>query len=328
MKRLFVFLFSCYCLMMTCGAENRDGSFLVNKSDDIIEDRLPVADPYVLLYNDKYYAYGTNVEGFEVYISEDLKHWRRENKLALSPEDSWGTTWYWAPEVYYIKSQKKFYMFYSVNEHICVATSDSPTGPFVQDKKEPIWKEKSIDTSLFIYDDGTPYLYFVRVTNGNVIWVAEMNADLKSIKEETLTECVKAETPWERVQANVAEGPSVLKKNGLYYLLYSANDYKSQDYAVGYATASSPFGPWKKYDGNPILHKDKDRTMKLVGTGHGAPFMCKDGSYKYIFHAHWSQERIQPRTSYFKNLNFSDDGVITIDGDVIRPVVVKEVNCH
>lgn len=163
----------------------------------------------------------------------------------------------------------------------------------------------------------------MRVTNGNVIWVAEMNADLKSIKEETLTECVKAETPWERVQANVAEGPSVLKKNGLYYLLYSANDYKSKDYAVGYATASSPFGPWKKYDGNPILHKDKDLAMKLVGTGHGAPFMCKDGSYKYIFHAHWSQEKIQPRTSYFKNLTFSDDGVITIGGDVIRPVVVK-----
>lgn len=33
-------------------------------------------------------------------------------------------------------------MFYSVDEHICVATSDSPEGPFVQDKKEPIWDEK------------------------------------------------------------------------------------------------------------------------------------------------------------------------------------------
>lgn len=323
MKRLFGFLLFCCAIIVMYGTEKKGGTSLAGESYDIIETRLPIADPYVLFYNDKYYAYGTNVEGFEVYISDDLKHWKRGEKLALSPKDSWGTTWFWAPEVYYIESQKKFYMFYSVNEHICVATSDSPEGPFIQDKKEPIWNEKSIDTNLFIDDDGTPYLYFVRFTDGNVIWVAEMNPDLKSIKEETLKECVKAEEPWERVQAKVAEGPSILKKNGIYYLLYSANDYKSRDYAVGYATASSPFGPWKKYDGNPILHKYKNRDMKLVGTGHGAPFVTKDGGYMYIFHAHWSPEKIQPRTSYFKNLTFSEDGVISINGDVISPVVVK-----
>ena len=55
--------------------------------------------------------------------------------------------------------------------------------------------EKSIDTSLFIDDDGTPYLYFVRFTDCNVIWVAEMNDDLTGIKQETLTECIKAEEP-------------------------------------------------------------------------------------------------------------------------------------
>lgn len=30
--------------------------------------------------------------------------------------------------------------------------------------------------------------------------------------------------------------------------------------------------PWKKYDGNPILRRDKDVAAGLVGTGHGAPF--------------------------------------------------------
>ena len=59
------------------------------------------------------------------------------------------------------------------------------------------------------------------------------------------------------------------------------------------------------------------------GTGHGAPFQCKDGSWKYIFHAHWSAAEIQPRTSYIKDFAISDQGVVTISGTVIKPRVLK-----
>ena len=133
-------------------------------------------------------------EGFACFSSDDLKNWTREGQ-ALSAADSYGTWGFWAPEVYYIESKKKFYLFYSTEEHICVATADVPQGPFRQEVKQPIWDEKSIDTSLFIDDDGMPYLYFVRFTDGNVIWVAEMNDDLTGIKQETLTECIKVGEP-------------------------------------------------------------------------------------------------------------------------------------
>ena len=124
-------------------------------------------------------------------------------------------------------------------------TSTSPEGPFIQRERQPIVAdEKGIDTSFFIDDDGTPYLYYVRFTGGNVIWVAEMNDDLTSIKKETLTKCISATEPWEKKQGTIAEGPSLLKKGNTYYLIYSANHYESKDYAVGYATASSPKGPW------------------------------------------------------------------------------------
>ncbi len=321
MKKLFYcVLFGCTVIFSGCRTnsdKSRPESYLQ------IEDHLPIADPHVMLYKDKYYAYGTHVNGFEVYVSDDLKHWKRGDKLALSPKDSWGTRWYWAPEVYYVKSKNEFYMFYSVDEHICVATSDTPEGPFVQEEKKTIRDEKSIDTSLFIDDDGKAYLYFVRFTGGNVIWMAEVNADLMSIKEETLRECIKAEAGWERKQDKVTEGPSLLKKNGIYYLIYSANHFQSKDYAVGYATATSPLGPWTKYSGNPILRRDKAAAAGLVGTGHGAPFVCKDGSYKYIYHAHFSISEINPRTSYINALTFSDNGAISITGDVIRPVIIK-----
>lgn len=298
------------------------------KEDMIViqENKLPIADPYVLYWKGKYYAYGTRVNGFETYVSEDLKHWKRNEVKALSPENSWGTRWYWAPEVYYVKSKNLFYMFYSVDEHICVATSTSPEGPFIQSVKTPIVAdEKGIDTSFFIDDDGTPYLYYVRFTDGNVIWVAEMNDDLTGIKKETLTKCISVTDSWEKKQAKVAEGPSVLKKGNTYYLIYSANHYESKDYAVGYATATSPKGPWKKYSGNPILRRDKEaaKSLGLVGTGHGAPFECADGSYKYIFHAHASESSVGPRTSYISNFIISDEGVISITGETIAPVIIK-----
>ena len=323
LRRLFYLLLFCSCVPFVCYGTNNDGAPLMDESCDKISSNLPIADPYILNYDGTYYAYGTRGNGFEVYISDDLKHWKRGEKLALSPKDSWGTKWYWAPEVYYVKSKNKFYMFYSVDEHICVATSDSPEGPFLQDKKEPIWDEKSIDTSLFIDDDGTPYLYFVRFTGGNVIWVAEMKSDLKSIKKKTLKQCISAEDGWETVRDRVAEGPSILKRNGTYYLIYSANHYQSQDYAVGYATATSPLGPWKKYTGNPILRRDQKVVSGLFGTGHGAPFVCNDGSYKYIFHAHWSESKVAPRTSFIADFTFADDGSISIGGELIRPEVVK-----
>lgn len=197
-KEMSALLLLCILLVYSgkSSAMNKGEKNIPNKEVSVESDRLPIADPYVMLYNNKYYAYGTGGttagEGFACFSSDDLKNWKREGQ-ALSAADSYGEWGFWAPEVYYIKSKKKFYMFYSAEEHICVATSDSPAGPFRQEVKHPIWEEKSIDTSLFIDDDGIPYLYFVRFTDGNVIWVAQMTDDLMKIKTETLSECIKAE---------------------------------------------------------------------------------------------------------------------------------------
>ena len=45
---------------------------------ELVSDVLPIADPYILFYNDTYYAYGTSrADGFEVYSSKDMKSWER-----------------------------------------------------------------------------------------------------------------------------------------------------------------------------------------------------------------------------------------------------------
>lgn len=292
---------------------------------NIVEDSFPISlgDPFIMLHGNTYYAYGTNAkDGIEVYTSDNLMHWKKAQALALHKDNSWGGRWFWAPEVYYIKEKNKFFMYYSADEHICVATADSPFGPFVQDVKEPmIADEKCIDNSLFIDSDGKSYLYFDRFNDGLNIWVAELEADLKTIKRSTLTKCINVSQPWEEVWPRVNEGAFVTKYKGIYYMTYSANSYESPFYGVGCATASSPVGPWTKYDNNPILQKPDS----LVGVGHSAMFKDKEGHLRIVFHAHNSQKNIHPRHMYIGSVRFTDDAtpVVQMTGDILKPVAGK-----
>lgn len=282
-----------------------------------------LADPFILLYEDIYYAYGTNdKDGILVYTSDDLINWKKQDTLALHKDDSWGDSRFWAPEVYYIPQYKKFYMYYSVDEHISVAIADSPTGPFRQDIQRPIIEdEKCIDNSLFIDDDGKAYLSFVRFTDGNAIWIAEMEPDLKTIKKETIKPCIHVSQDWETDLGRVTEGSFIVKHQGIYYMIYSGNDFNSQSYGVGYATASTPMDTWTKYDKNPVFQKPDD----LVGVGHSALFKDKEGKLRMVFHAHYDKENVHPRLMYITDVSFSEDEkpILKIGGNIISPQQVN-----
>jgi len=289
------------------------------------EYTMPVllGDPNILLHDNVYYAYGTNAsDGIEVYSSDDLQTWRKSPNLALHKKDTWASRWFWAPEVYYIAEKKKFYMYFTADEHIGVATSDSPLGPFTQEKKESMWpNEKAIDNSLFIDENGKAYLYFVRFTDGSVVWMAELESDLKTVKRETLTRCFAVSQPWETIQGRINEGPFVIKHANKYYMTYSANHFESKYYGVGYAIADSPAGPWTKHANNPILQKPKD----FLGVGHHSLFKDKGNKWKIVYHAHYSPNTVLPRIMLLSDLNFTNDAVpvMQIGQDVMSPIVSK-----
>lgn len=289
---------------------------------------MPGADPFVLLHAGKYYMYCTfesdkrltdlrsfdtsvdNLDGYYVYQSDDLQHW--ENKgLCLRKEDVMGDKWFWAPEVLYRAG--KFYMVYSSEEHIGMAVSDSPLGPFKQEEKKWLYEQQAIDGHMFVDDDGTVYLYYVRLHDGNQIYVAKLSEDLLSI-DTFYEEClIKAEEPWETKDCLVAEGPFVLKHNGIYYLTYSANHTRCQDYAVGVAMSESPTGPFVKFAGNPILH----RNDKFCGVGHHSFTTSKDGNTLICaYHCHDSLQNFKPRrfclntAQFVPGLNGVDELVI------------------
>lgn len=293
------------------------------KETEEVQTVVPFGDPFIMLYNDTYYAYGTaSADGIEVYTSTDLKEWKKEPALALHKDDTWADRWFWAPEIYHVNG--KFYMYFSADEHIGVAVANSPLGPFVQTVKKPMIEgEKTIDNSLFIDDDGKAYLYFDRFNDGLNIWVAELEDDLQTIRMETLTPCIHVSQAWEEVWPRVNEGAFVTKHKGIYYLTYSGNSYESPFYGVGFATAASPMGPWTKYEKNPILQKPDT----LVGVGHSAMFRDKQGQLKIVFHAHHSKESLHPRGMYIADVTFTNDElpVMQVSKDILVPrtTVVK-----
>lgn len=262
--------------------------------------KVPLADPFILLYKGTYYAYGTHAaDGIEVYTSKDLRSWDKSENLALNKNDSFGEKWFWAPEVYHVNG--KFYMYYSADEYICVATSDSPLGPFRQNVQKPMLEgEKAIDNSLFVDDDGKAYLFFVRFNDGLNVWVAELENDLMTLKKETMHPCIHVSQSWEEVWPRVNEGPFVIKHKGVYYMTYSANSYESPFYGVGCATATEIMGDWEKYPDNPLLQNPDG----LQGVGHSAIFRDKKKNLRIVFHAHHSVSSIHPREMYIGNVSF------------------------
>src|SRR3954449_11167096 len=82
---------------------------------------LPAADPYVL-HDERsgyYYAYSTDGADdgyhFGIYRSADLVTWEKVPGGALRADDpnQWANDWFWAPEVYYTRAPRRYFLFYS-----------------------------------------------------------------------------------------------------------------------------------------------------------------------------------------------------------------------
>lgn len=288
------------------------------------------ADPFVLKEGGDYYLYGTSrpETGFEVWHCNDLINWQKKGFTFQKGPGTWGQNEFWAPEV--VKYNDSYFLFYSASskdtgKRICVARSDSPLGPFAEYKTPLIESDKAlIDAHPFIDDDGRAYLYYTLDMSDNKIseiYVVELNSEMNGIKDSPVF-CIRPSQKWEGTVWN--EAPYVLKHDGKYYLMYSANCFVDPYYGVGYAVADNPKGPWSKYEDNPILK----RTDQVSGPGHNSIAFSPGGCEMYIvYHCHLSPEEPYKRLVCLDKIDFVNSGgktVLKVDGPTKRPMEVPE----
>lgn len=257
-------------------------------------------DPDVLQVNGDYYAYATNSGGINVQVarSKDLVHWSVLQD-ALPSLPAWASRefgYVWAPDVSSL--DRKTYTMYFVARFaigsggaqcIGVAMSDAPQGPFTSPATKPIVCQTglggSIDPATFTDDDGSRWLLWKNDGNagGGQSWIylQRLSADGQSLEGEP-ARLITADQAWEGV---LVEAPTLYKRDGKYYLFYSANAYNDRRYAVGYAVADKIDGPYIKPQNTPLLATRIP--AGIVGPGGQDVVIDADGEMWMLFHA-WS----------------------------------------
>ncbi len=230
------------------------------------------ADPAPIVANGKFYIIagrdeapinggGFTMYNYQIFETDDpaSKKWKlypdilSPNKVFAWAEEDGA----WASQIVQGKD-KRYYLYAPVREKDCkanncmgigVAAADTPLGPFqdihpigpILSQTRPVRNQiENIDPTVLIEDDGRVYIYWG--TFGRLKGV-ELESDMKTPKGSPIdVSSLKGffEAPW------------IFKRNGVYYMIYSANNAGPDSPCTeavyhacqAYGTATSPLGPW------------------------------------------------------------------------------------
>ena len=289
------------------------------------------ADPTIKKFGDTYYMYATtdgSGAGFgpaQVWTSKDFVNW------TLMPMNWPDSHWIWAPDVIR-HTDGMYYYFYCQPCIIHCGVSETPRGPWKNILGESeavlvpdrfVTNAITLDGQTFVDDDGSVYLYWGTwgIYKGFGCGAGKMTPDLKGFTETRLIPNTEA--------VDFFEAPFVLKRNGIYYFMYSSGSCHDHTYRVQYATSDHPLGPYE-YKGC-ILETNEDGTVH--GPGHHS--ILKEGDdYYIVYHRHDNphSNRGFHRQLCMDKMEFEADGSIrkvipTHEGvGALAPSVVKSEN--
>lgn len=184
---------------------------------------------------------------FNAFSSPDMVHWTKHRHVLDVENIPWANKAIWAPSV--IEVGGRYYMFFSANDiqsdretgGIGLAVSDSPAGPFRDALGKPLIGAfhngaQPIDPFAFRDEDGQVYLFYGGWKHCNVV---KLSADMRSITPFADGSTFKEITP-----PGYVEGSFMIKRKGVYYLMWSEGGWTGPDYSVAYATGPSATGPF------------------------------------------------------------------------------------
>lgn len=269
------------------------------------------ADPTVL--DDRartgyFYAYSTRTKAanLPVYRSKDLVDWEFVGDGFPDGQPSWvkGSS-LWAPDINYVDGHYQLYYALGVWDgvYVCgsgVATSDSPTGPFI-DHGEVV-STKSIGVTNCIdpcfFDDGKDrYLFWGSLGPGSGVWAVKLSDDGLSVAPGAKKK---------RLAATNMEGAYIMKRGRWFYLFTSKGsccEGEKSTYRIMVARSKKVMGPYLGPDGKKFTDLDYENSIMtapddkyFVGTGHNSQIIKDDAGQDWMFyHAFWKESRYSAR---------------------------------
>jgi beta-xylosidase len=268
---------------------------------------LNIADPSTHVWNDgKLYVYGSRDESLDYYCSYD--HW------VLSTSDL--INWEYFPDAFSSKGSNDqvpfndkalfapdcmykegtYYLYYcQPGGFEGVATSSSPTGPFSNAKELYLNRNNQIDPAIFIDDDGQAYYTWGQFQAK----VAKMKSNMTEIDTSSIIDGVITEK-----EHYFHEGNYIVKRKGVYYMVYAHMGRKGMPTCIGYASSKSPMGPYK-YGGVIV---DNDGCDPENWNNHGSIVEFKE--QWYVFYHRTTNACRNSRKTCIEPIYFNEDGSI------------------
>ena len=210
-----------------------------------------LADPSARCWNDSTLFLYTSTDmscdnwcswKYDILFTKDLINWKLVSNVFSSKGENdmvhYNDHLLFAPDG--AKIGDSYYLYYcqpDKNNALGTAISNNPTGPFTNAQILSTGPAHSqIDPSVFIDDDSTAYIVWGQQNMKMAILKPNMRIiDSTTIKSGILT-----------VNEHFFhEGAFMMKRNGIYYLIYADESRKKMPTCLGYATSDKPFGPYK-----------------------------------------------------------------------------------
>lgn len=221
----------------------------------------------------------------ELNVSEELE------KAVGAEENDWNRApLLFAPDA--ICKDGRYYLYFCMSDDSeGVAVSDRPEGPFKDPVRLPCG---GIDPAVFIDDDGQAYYYWGQLYANAV----KLNPDMVSFDENEIVHDIITEQ-----EHCFHEGSSMRKIGDTYYYVY-ADIERGRPTSLGYATGSSPLGPFT-YRGIII---DNAACDPQSWNNHGS-IECVNGQW-YVFYHRCSRGGQMHRRLCAEPITILEDGTI------------------
>ncbi len=206
-----------------------------------------------------------------------------------------------------------YYLFFGANDiqndqelgGIGVARSRRPEGPFRDYLGKPLIDKfhngaQPIDQFVFEDRDGSYYIIYGGWRHCNI---AKLKDDFTGFIPFADGTTFKEITP-----KGYVEGAFMFMKDGKYYFMWSEGGWTGPGYAVAYAIASSPFGPFNRV--GKILQQD---ASVATGAGHHSVLHAPGSNKWYIvYHRRPLGETDRNhRVVCIDEMRFDEQGLIT-----------------